>query len=262
MRRVFRKIFSIINRVLFNSSYTIKKIDLENQVPIEGLFYQENDEVGAKNLEDKMARVESGGPFEWPNILALNEAVATLLGSAKKVVNIGSGTGYLEWFASVDRSKTFYASEFDLDCREWSKANRSAPNIHFGSQSMEELIRENGPFDLAISIEVIEHIKDYSEFLIQFSKLAPKAIITTPNKDRTVKDAMATSPIYYQHVREWTASEFYWVLRCYYKEVKLYAMKDEYVPSIYPVGFGTKMTPLIAVCEEPIDWNKNSSQER
>ena len=255
MKRILKHLFAAVNKSLLNSAYSIERIDHSEPVPSEGIFYAENPEVGAKNLENKMERVKAGGDFEWPNILALNEAVATLFGSAKRIVNIGAGTGYLEWFASVDRSLSFHASEFDEECVEWCRQNRSAPNVVFTSDTMEDLLSQKEPFDLAISIEVIEHIKDFSEFLYEFSQLATKSIITTPNKDRTKEDSQAVTPRYDHHVREWTASEFYWVLRSFYREVNLFAMKDQYVPLLTPVGFSTKLSPLVAVCEYPIYSN-------
>ena len=56
--------------------------------------------------------------------------------------------------------------------------------------------------------------------------MSPKAIITTPNKDKSLEHALASPPIYYQHVREWDAGEFYWILKMFYKRVELYAMPD------------------------------------
>lgn len=115
---------------------------------------------------------------------------------------------------------------------------------------MAELIKEYHKFDLALAIDVIEHIDDFFGFLAEFSLLADKAVITTSNRDRDYFTATRSSPEYYQHVREWDAGEFYWVLRAFYHHVDLYAMPDVYVPKVEKIGLLSTMTPLIAVCQK------------
>lgn len=217
-------------------------------VPREGLRYCENAEVGPKNLQVKLERQKNGGPFEWPDIMALNQAVAGLVGDATKIVNIGAGTGAFESFAAKDTGRCFVASEFDSECVEWCKSNRSRPNVTYTSLTMGELLGKYGKFDLAVSIEVIEHVSEFAAFLTEFRQLADQAIITTPNRDRTLNHALASSPAYKQHVREWDAGEFYWILRVFYREVELYAMPDTVRPVVERVGPLTSMSPLIAVC--------------
>ena len=55
--------------------------------------YLENPEVGAKNLSIKLERVEKGGPFEWPDVLALNRVIVKMLGPAQRITELGGGTG-------------------------------------------------------------------------------------------------------------------------------------------------------------------------
>lgn len=219
-----------------------------HEIPLTGIFYQEREDVGPVNLSEKIEREQKGGPFEWPNMVALNQALACFIKDAKSIVNIGAGTGAFEWFASIDQSLFFTASEFDQDCLDWCRTNRQRPNIIYCSKTMNELLAENGKFDLAVCVDVIEHIKDYGNFLKEFSLLAERAIITTPNKDRNFRSAIAVTPEYYQHCREWNAGEFYWVLKCFYKQVELYAMPDVYIPETVKIGLMSTLTPLIAVC--------------
>ena len=198
--------------------------------------YAENSPQGYQNFSEKMNRLRLGQDFEWPNMIALNQGVASLIGNAKKIVNIGSGTGIFEWHVSVDKKLNLIASEFDSDCVEWCKEHRQRENITYCSLGFDELLKEFKSFDLAVSIDVIEHVADYSEFLSNFSKLAPRGIITTPNKARDLQSLNAQPPSYYQHVREWTAGEFYWVLRCFYDKVELYALDDPFSPGLIKIG--------------------------
>lgn len=220
-------------------------------IPPIGVAYRENAEYGPSNLRDKQARQAEGAPFEWPNMVALNQAVASLIRDAKKIVNIGAGTGTFEWFAAVDKSLKFLASESDAPTLEWCRENRRRENIEYTALGMDEIVERYGTFDLAVAIDVIEHVADFAGFLRGFARLAPRAVVTTPNRDRDLSAAVAVSPAYCQHVREWDAGEFYWVLRTFYKKVELFAQPDQYVPFLEPVGALTVMTPLVAVCEGP-----------
>ncbi|MCP4039392.1 MAG: methyltransferase domain-containing protein [bacterium] len=210
--------------------------------------YLENPEVGARNMSEKLARLEQGVDFEWPGMVALNRALVSRVAPAQRVVNIGAGTGTFEWIASEDPSVEFVASELDRDCVAWCREHRQRDNVRYGSQTMQQLLDEDGPFDLAISVDVIEHIADYAGFLREFSQLADRAILTTPNRARNHRAHCAMPPRYEQHVREWTAGEFFWVLRAFYDQVEMLALTDPLQPELETVGPLTTQTPLVAVC--------------
>ncbi|MBW2725442.1 MAG: methyltransferase domain-containing protein [Deltaproteobacteria bacterium] len=231
------------NRVMCPSGFEIarKVVDVPGQ-------YLENPEVGSKNFSEKLARIRRGEVFEWPNMVALNRALIPFIAPAKRIVNIGAGTGTFEWFASEDPEIEFVASEFDRECVRWCRENRQRKNITYCSDTIGDLLANRDRFDLAVSVDVIEHVSDYAEFLREFSQLADRAIVTTPNKGRRHASLTAMPPAYEQHVREWTAGEFYWVLRSFYAEVQLYAMPDVYTPVTREIGPLSTLTPLIAVC--------------
>lgn len=212
--------------------------------------YIENQEVGASNLKDKLDRQQRGEPFEWPNILALNKTVAGMVSESKNIVELGGGTGaFANFVTDIHDDINILCSEFDSEAHEWAKLNRSHPNISYVNGPVES----DAKFDLLVSIEVIEHVMNYREFLQTCTSLAPKAIFTTPNKNRSKIHATASPPKYYQHVREWTAGEFYWVLKCFYQSVELFAMPDVYKPGCVPISILSSMTPLIAVCYDPYE---------
>ena len=224
MKNFLKKILKFVS--LYNKeSIYIKKI------PEVGIFYKENEEMGCKNLSEKIKRVKDGGDFEWSNMVALNESLQVFIKDAKKIVIIGSGTATFEWYATQKNKHKdilFISSEFDMECVEWCKKHRSRENIEYTSLGISELKEKYGKFDLAILVDVIEHVSDYGSFLADFSTLADKAVITTPNKDRTIGSSLVSSPTYYQHVREWNAGEFYWVIKAFYERIDLYAMPDVY----------------------------------
>lgn len=240
------------NRFLNHYGYEIRKKDKPltsssryGDIPV--LPYLENPEMGAINWEEKEKRVKEGRQFEWTNIIVLNQAVVTLLGDMKKIIEVGSGTGCFAWHAAMDKTRHITASEMNVKAKEWAIRNRSAENIKYVSKWLNEF--EADSFNVVVAIEVIEHVKDYSSFLKELSRIAPKSIITTPNKNRDKQSAKMSPPQYYCHVREWTAGEFYWVLKVFYNDVKLYSMPNIYLPYCVPINITSRMTPLIAVCE-------------
>ena len=208
--------------------------------------YVERQEAGPVNLKDKLARQERGEPFEWPDIVALNQTVATMRGSARNIVELGGGTGTFAWHATQDPTVVVTCSEFDAQAHEWAVKHRSRSNLRYVNGPVSP---DQGPFDLAVAIEVIEHLTDFAGFLHVCAALAPRAIITTPNKLRSLQTATAGPPHYYQHVREWTAGEFYWVLRAHYDRVQLYAMPEPSRVGAIPITVMSELSPVIAICE-------------
>jgi hypothetical protein len=212
---------------------------------------RENPERGPVNWKDKERRVREDGFFEWPNMVALNYAVASMIGSYKKIVEIGGGTGVFAYEASTDQARRIICCESDKQAVEYARKHRSRPNVVYMSQEIASLQEK---FDLVVAIEVIEHIDDFRSFLETCCRLAPSAILTTPNRNRENNyRAVSGPPTNYLHVREWTAGEFYWILRIFYREVDLYSMPNLYIPSVVPINVTSTMTPLVAVCRVPVN---------
>lgn len=126
-----------LNHVLRPSGFEIVRRVANSPEP-----YLENPAVGCKNFSQKLARIEHGEVFEWPNMVALNRALVPFIAAARRVVNIGSGTGTLDWFASEDPGIEFVASEFDLDCVRWCRENRQRENITYCSKTIRDLLAD------------------------------------------------------------------------------------------------------------------------
>lgn len=252
----FHGMFMIGQAVADRFGYEIRnKQTLNNQEPTQGEHpYVENSEVGGINLAEKEKRRAAGGHFEWPNMVVLNWACTKLIGNAENILDIGGGTGCFAYEASAIPERKIVCVDMDEDVINWAKRNRSRENITYIAGQLPE---DSGPFDLVVAIDVVEHVKDFYSFLHTCCHHASRAIFTTPNKQRDESSDTIGPPSYYQHVREWTAGEFYWVLRSFYKNVNLYAMSDLYVPEICSIDVKSKLTPLIAECSEPLLKAKN-----
>jgi 2-polyprenyl-3-methyl-5-hydroxy-6-metoxy-1,4-benzoquinol methylase len=224
---------------------------IENIFPVKER-YVERLAVGYNNVDDKIERrVKNGLPFEFENMFVINKAISKFVNSkAKKIINIGGGTGLFEENAAkIFPDKTFFVNEFDLKCYGYFKEkNPNLTNVNYISDSFEDLNRKHGKFDLAVSVEVIEHVDSYKDFLVGISSLADTAIITTPNKMRTYYHLHKTTPDYYQHTREWTPGEFYWVLKMFYEDVELYGINGWESSDIFGIGLFSTCETIIAHC--------------
>jgi 2-polyprenyl-3-methyl-5-hydroxy-6-metoxy-1,4-benzoquinol methylase len=210
--------------------------------------YVERVEYGPSNIETKLENVRQGLPFELPDIVNLNLAVVSLLGDARRIAELGAGTGTFATAAAADQRRRIVASEFDRATHEWATASRSRPNVEY----LHGPIPADQPaFDVVVAIEIIEHIADYRGFLTECTRLSDRALITTPNRARSLEAFHAGPPPYIKHVREWTAGEFYWVLRAFYDQVLLYGMTSQTVPAYVAVNVDTRLSPLIADCRLP-----------
>lgn len=223
--------------------------------------YQERKEIGPVNFDSKLRRQAEGGPFEPPIIVLTNRVAAQLVREQKNILEIGCGTGMFSYEMSQDSSRRIVASEFDEGARNWARMHRSAPNIEYCELALEEITANS--FDIAVAIEVIEHLDDFPLFLKQLGQVANTAIISTPNKHRSPFDSIANTPAYEEHVREWSAGEFYWVLKCFYKQVDIYTipkLKQELfrykqdssiIPSFSHCGVLCSSEVLVAYCSQP-----------
>jgi hypothetical protein len=208
--------------------------------------YRENPGMPGVNLA--AVRLEEKGFLDWPDILALNWAVTSLIGQAKRIVEIGSGTGPFAEFAARDPAREIHCFERDAFARARAVELRSFPNVRYFEDFDDHRI---GGYDLLVSVEVIEHVGALHEYLELCSQLAPRAIFTTPNRERRHGRAHFGPPVYPAHVREFAPGELFWMLRLYYGSVRLFHLPDPHVPWLAPMTLATPGTPIIAECRDP-----------
>jgi 2-polyprenyl-3-methyl-5-hydroxy-6-metoxy-1,4-benzoquinol methylase len=226
--------------------------------------YRERPETGPLNLAVKLERQRAGGPFEPPTIALVNRAAVTLLDARhQRILEIGSGTGLFASLAAADPARTIVASEFDAPAREWAATHRARPNIDFCVRRLEDCAP--GEFDVIVAIEVIEHIYDFGGLLRACGRVADDLMISTPNRQRSPFTSVDRTPAYSEHVREWNAGEFLWVLRAFYKQVDLFTVPrlreqadamlkdDAYRPRVESCSDLTCEDALIAVCRGVTD---------
>ncbi len=249
-------------KIIITIKHYIKKLKRKSVIlqkdnnPIQyndGIIYQGNPEIGLANIEIKLERVKQGGVFEHPNMIATNNAIAKyFIKDGMSVINIGSGTATLEYYNHKKYPKCkFLACEMDKKTTAWVKDNRQMPNVICSDEDMTSILKKYpNKFDIAITVDAIEHIKDYKSFLDEFSQLSDKAVISTPNRDRYTNKEDLIKPPYKYHTHEFNAGELYFILKMYYKTVKLYSPPEEEKPLLKEVGIYSNYYKLIAYCEK------------
>jgi hypothetical protein len=88
------------------------------------------------------------------------------------------------------------------------------------------------PVDIAISIDVIEHLKNPDDLLNYFKELNPKYIaLCTPDRDKLVYRSRLGPPINIAHLREWNKKEFDNYISKHFEiiESKVVSNQDHYI---------------------------------
>jgi hypothetical protein len=146
--------------------------------------------------------------------------------------------------------------------REWAANNRPDPRVTYCDLTL-DAARGRG-FEIVVALELIEHVNAFGPFLRSMASVAPVAILSTPNKLRDAFSAVRTVPDYGQHVLEWTAGEFYWVLKAFWADVEIWTIREyaeqtrlfqagrHQFPVVERAGMWEFEAPLIAVCRAPL----------
>lgn len=111
-------------------------------------------------------------------------AFAARLARGKRVLDAGSGAGY----GSAELARTAQSVvgvDRAPEAVDFARAHYQLPNLFFEQASCAALPHPDGVFDLVVAFEVIEHLEDWREFLLEARRvLAPTGqfIVSTPNK--------------------------------------------------------------------------------
>lgn len=219
-------------------------------------------DVGPRNLEVKQARLAAGGTFEQPAIQLVSLAAVGFIPEGSRVLEVGGGTGFFATSAARLRQATVSCSELDEPTRSWAARNRPDPRVSYCDMTLDSA--QGRGFEIVVALELIEHLNAFGPFLKSMAAVAPVAILSTPNKLRDPISAVRTVPDYGEHVLEWTAGEFYWVLKAFWTDVEIWTIRRyaeqtrlfqagllEF-PLVVPAGMWEFEAPLIAICRLPL----------
>ena len=106
-----------------------------------------------------------------------------------RVLDIACGSGYGSKMLA-DRAEEVWGGDISEEAIKIAKEKYSGENVHFRLMDASELPFDNNYFDLAVSFETIEHLKDSEKFVAEIKRvLKPggRLILSTPDKRVTKK---------------------------------------------------------------------------
>ncbi|MFC1497527.1 glycosyltransferase [Verrucomicrobiota bacterium] len=224
---------------------SLQRLEIDHHYCSPILLSQSSEEGLWPDLTEMETRIKEGHPPEDPSIVALNWAVASITGRVNRIVEIGGKAGCFAYEAGSDSGVEIVSVETNPTLHAWAKDYRSRPNIKYVSSFVSP---EDAQFDLLVSVDMIEYISDYREFLESCLKLAPKAVLTAFTRSQMPAAFVTHSENHGQNSRKWTPGEFYWILKTFYTSVVLYGMTDPFIPACKPVQITDESNLVIAVC--------------
>lgn len=235
---------------LLGPDYSSKVPIILYSAPDHGLEYHFNPQIEMSNIESKRDQVNNGGEFETTGMIQLNTAIGSLLKDKKTVVNIGCGIGTFENIHAPNNPGVQYlACDYDPASIDWCIDNRAYDNVEYRTCTMSDILLEKRTFDVALAVDVIEHLENYKGFLDEFSQLSNQAIITTPNRERYSTWESLLRPQYPFHVQEFNPGELFFILKMYYEDVALFTLNYS-TTELEKIGLYTRLPQLIAYCRK------------
>ncbi len=139
----------------------------------------------------------------------------------KVVLDLGCGEGYGSFYLSKYAKKVI-AIDLDQKVIEFAHSKYQRKNLKYLAAEATAIPFPSNHFDVIISLEVIEHVKNYFNYLAEIKRVLKKEgvlIISTPNKDNY---RAGTSPY---HEKEFSSMELIELISKYGFTVSLLGQK-------------------------------------
>lgn len=185
------------------------------------------------NLKNKGLGIATAHAFDDETSSMIHEQLARLKFAElnipmkdKRILDYGCGTGYNSYYISQRQSPNKVVGVDILDqCIEYCKKHYTSSKTEYHVQDALIYNPRLGLFDLVISCEVIEHIRDQNLFLTVLNKYLQAdgfAFISTPNKG-LFSFGKESSFINKTHVKELFFDEFNELLNRSFSSYKIYS---------------------------------------
>jgi SAM-dependent methyltransferase len=150
--------------------------------------------------------------------------------TGKTVLDFGCGTGYGAYELSR-YARRVDAVDISTEAIEFARANYRASNLTFtriGRIEVCPLPFEDRIYDLVVSNQVIEHIREPERYLSEAKRVMTEAgvlVLATP--DRTTRLFPYQRPWNQYHVREYSENELIAMLLKHFADVRIFGMGGE-----------------------------------
>jgi ubiquinone biosynthesis O-methyltransferase len=140
----------------------------------------------------------------------------------KSVLDVACGTGYGSMHLANQGAAEVLGVDLSWQAIEYARTHYSHPKLRFVIGDATNLALAGGYFDIIVSFETLEHIKNQEGLLretYRVLKANGSIFISTPN--RTITSPYTRVPNNPHHTQEFTLEEFLALLQSYYSRVKL-----------------------------------------
>jgi ubiquinone/menaquinone biosynthesis C-methylase UbiE len=136
----------------------------------------------------------------------------------KRVLDVAGGTGYgTEILLRSGGALTVTGLDKSPDAIEYARAHFTSPSLDFVLGDAIDMPFGDGTFEVVVSFETIEHIKEPRRFLAEISRVLRAdgtLVISTPNRAYDSKNPF--------HVTRFSVAEFAAPLRTFFENVELF----------------------------------------
>ena len=166
--------------------------------------------------------------------------------NGKRVLDIACGVGRGSLMLAQAGAGSVVAVDIDADTVRYARVRNGHPNITYLTADAATFQRDE-PFDLIVSFETIEHLRDVHPYLLNVrSLLAPGGLylVSTPISHKDL-DRHPTNP---HHFQEWGLSAYAELLSGYFDVSDVYLQLRKYPlpPLLRPFKALLKSLPLIS----------------
>jgi|YNPMSStandDraft_1061717.scaffolds.fasta_scaffold01332_9 ubiquinone/menaquinone biosynthesis C-methylase UbiE len=148
----------------------------------------------------------------------------------KIVLDAACGSGYGSYFLSLF-ANFVYAVDLNNEVINQNCKKYQNNNLKYIYSSVENLPFEDKYFDVIVSFETIEHVKDYYKVMLEFKRVLKNdglLIISTPNKK--ISDINKIDNPF--HAKEFYEDEFIDLINNFFKNTILFYQTSSYISSI------------------------------
>jgi len=151
----------------------IIKLVLRTLMRLDNLYY--------KGIS-RLASIAEGGIHPKHRLTNYHEFFIHNISSEDSVLDIGCGNGFLT-YEVANKARQVTAIDIDKNNLEFARMHFNRPNITFIHGDATRL-RLNERFDVIVLSNVLEHISNRRDFLLQIKKLSDRFLIRVPQLDR------------------------------------------------------------------------------
>ena len=199
-------------------------------------------------VRERMIPDERGSAF-WLRQHIGRYVFAAQFANGMAVLDIACGAGYGANYLMNNGAKTVIGGDYSEEAIEYARLHYSREGLYFLRLDAQQMPFRNNSFDVIVSLETIEHLERYQDFLHDCKRMLKEDgifICSTPNRKATFG---SRDPY---HFREFSVDELYELIARYFAEIKLYGQDFLKRADILKRELIWRLTPIIRLIPRSI----------